>query len=597
MAYEAPITIKDAIIAIQDQEYLLPSIQREFVWQPDQIITLFDSLMRDYPISTFLLWKVKSENVTKFQFYKFLKDYHERDNRHNQKSDLSGTKDIMAVLDGQQRLTSLYIGLKGSDARKLPYYQWSSDYAFPKKYLYVNLLKKLGEDSEKVYDFQFLTKDEAEGFSEERFWFRVGDILDHDDVSDTTENLIDKLEDFEENNNLEISRTAKKFARKTVNKLFNVFNKDGKISYFLEKSEELDKVLQIFIRINSGGTKLSYSDLLLSIATAQWEELDAREVIHNFVDKINSIGQRFSFNKDFVLKSSLVLADIKDIKFRVDNFSRENMQKIEKEWPEISNAILNAVRLIAHFGFDGTTLRATNAVIPIAYFLKNKNIGEEILHSGSHKENRAKIKEWLIRALLRKTFGGQPDSLYPVYRKFINEAEYTFPLDKIIERFKGHAKDLDFTVDHIEHLLTLQYGSAFTFMVLSLLYPLDNNYSFHQDHIHPKSFFYKKSLKALNITEDERVEEFRARYNALPNLQLLQATANQEKSDKVLEEWLNETMPDENLKNAYKQLHYFPLSESLAFDNFLAFYEARKQLLKTKLMQILNVKIEEPTVQ
>ena len=97
------------------------------------------------------------------------------------------------------------------------------------------------------------------------------------------------------------------------------------MNFFLEKSEELDKVLQIFIRINQGGTKLSYSDLLLSIATAQWKKLDASKVIHEFVDKINDIGKGFNFNKDFVLKSCLVLADIKDIKFKVDNFSSENM--------------------------------------------------------------------------------------------------------------------------------------------------------------------------------------------------------------------------------------------------------------------------------
>ena len=88
----------------------------------------------------------------------------------------------------------------------------------------------------------------------------------------------------------------------TLNQFFNVVHQKGTISYYLEEDEELDKVLQIFIRINSGGTKLSYSDLLLSIATAQWKEKDAREVIHEFVDEINAIGDGFDFNKDFVLK-------------------------------------------------------------------------------------------------------------------------------------------------------------------------------------------------------------------------------------------------------------------------------------------------------
>ena len=113
-----------------------------------------------------------------------------------------------------------------------------------------------------------------------------------------------------------ISETQSEFAINTLNEFFNVVHQKGTISYYLEKSPELDKVLQIFIRINSGGTVLSYSDLLLSIATAQWTERDAREVIHEFVDDINAIGDGFDFSKDNVLKSCLVLADL-DVRFKV----------------------------------------------------------------------------------------------------------------------------------------------------------------------------------------------------------------------------------------------------------------------------------------
>ena len=608
MAYEKPITIKETILAIQEQEYVLPSIQREFVWQPDQILMLFDSLMRGYPISTFLFWKIKSKNIGKFQMYNFLKDYHQRDNKHNTKAELSGSKDVIAVLDGQQRLTSLFIGLKGSDARKLPYYQWSSDYAFPKKKIYLNLLNKAQEESELEFDFRFLSKQETNKLEESKlkeqeidgneieeikhnhFWFPISKVLEFKDLASVMLYLTQNgLMDTSKHSQEEVT-----FALNTLSSFFRIICENNTINFFLEKSVELDKVLQIFIRINSGGTKLSYSDLLLSIATAQWKELDAREVIHNFVDKINKIGNRFSFNKDFVLKSCLVLADLKDIKFRVDNFSTENMQIIESQWEHISKSISTAIKLIAHFGFDGTTLRATNSVIPIAYFLKKHAIGEEVLHSANHSANRKHIKEWLIRALLRKTFGGQPDSLYPVYRKVINANESTvFPLDQIIERFKGHSKNLDFTMDHIDHLLTLQYGSAFTFMVLSLLYPLDNNYTFHQDHMHPKSFFYKKNLKKIGIIEDENILAHQSRFNTLPNLQLLQAKTNQEKSAKPIASWIDIAYPQDTQKIAYKQLHYIPIDASLEFDNFVDFFDSRKELLRIQLMKILNVQVEE----
>ena len=92
------------------------------------------------------------------------------------------------------------------------------------------------------------------------------------------------------------------------------------INYYLETSNELHKVLNIFVRVNSGGTQLSYSDLLLSIATASWKKLDAREEIYKFVDEINT--ENFNINKDFVLKTALYILD-KDIKFKVDNFDSE----------------------------------------------------------------------------------------------------------------------------------------------------------------------------------------------------------------------------------------------------------------------------------
>ena len=133
MSYQTAITIKSAIENIRKQKYVLPSIQREFVWDPEQIETLFDSLMRDYPISTFLFWKVDKTRIQDFQFYTFLKNYHEKSGRHNQKADLGDDEDVIALLDGQQRMTSMYLALRGTYAHKIPYLRWENERAFPEK--------------------------------------------------------------------------------------------------------------------------------------------------------------------------------------------------------------------------------------------------------------------------------------------------------------------------------------------------------------------------------------------------------------------------------------------------------------------------------
>ena len=135
MAYETPLTIAEVMRDISNNKYVLPSIQREYVWDTEQIETLFDSLMQDYPIGAFLFWEIEKSRLQDYDFYEFLRNYHEKNNTHNKKVDLKGSDGVTAVLDGQQRLTSIYIGLKGSYAYRLKYKQKKSESAYPVRYL------------------------------------------------------------------------------------------------------------------------------------------------------------------------------------------------------------------------------------------------------------------------------------------------------------------------------------------------------------------------------------------------------------------------------------------------------------------------------
>lgn len=587
MAYETPITIKKAIENIKKKNYVLPSIQREFVWDTEQIEKLFDSLMRDYPISTFLFWRVEKTKVKDFQFYEFLKNYHEKNAKHNTKADLDGDEDIIALLDGQQRMTSIFLSLCGTYAKKIPYYRWDSPHAFPKKRLYLNLISN-SEEMEVEYDFNFLSEKELEE-KESGFWFECSRILEFTDISKVMEYLmLNGLMDTSKYTKSEAS-----FALNTLNQFFNVIHQKGTISYYLEESEELDKVLQIFIRINSGGTKLSYSDLLLSIATAQWKDKDAREIIHEFVDEINRIGEGFAFNKDFVLKSCLVLADFSDIKFKVDNFTKENMSIIEQNWDKTSKAVRKAIELVAKLGYSRDNLLATNALIPIAYFIYKNENENSILHSANHTSNRALIKEWLARVFLKGTFGGTPDGIYPIMRNLVNENLGKFPLEKTIEYYKGKRKSINFSEDDIENILNLQYGKARTYCALTLLYPsLNYSFKYHQDHIHPKSFFNKRKLVSLGIEGDEEQERFIDMFNKLPNLQLLQANQNTEKNNKHFSDWLDEVYTNDTDKKTFLIQNHIKSDTSLNFLDFEEFYISRTNVLRKSLSELLNVTIK-----
>ncbi len=116
MPFQMPIKIVDVLLGIQTNRYVLPAIQREFVWGQTQIARLFDSLLRGYPIGSFLFWSVDDNHVGEFKFYGFIRDYHELIAPHCPVLDLPTGKGVTAILDGQQRLTSLNVGLRGLES-------------------------------------------------------------------------------------------------------------------------------------------------------------------------------------------------------------------------------------------------------------------------------------------------------------------------------------------------------------------------------------------------------------------------------------------------------------------------------------------------
>ena len=582
MSFQTPLTIKEVIENIHRKKYILPAIQREFVWNTDQIERLFDSLMQGYPVGSFLFWYVNKEKSKDFQFYEFIREYHEKDNRHNPIADISGEEDIIAILDGQQRLTSMYIGLKGSYAYKLPRMRSSNPLAYPRQKLYVNLLAP-SKEFDTIYDFRFLTEEDVEydHTKDNAYWFRVSDILDFNDHFELNQYLIEKgLNSVEKDKAL--------FANQTLFKLYKAINETPSINHYLEKEQKLDKVLNIFIRVNSGGTALSYSDLLLSIATAQWKDKDARKEITEFVDEINQIGDSFNFNKDFVLKSCLVLCELNDIAFKVDNFGTETMQKIEMNWDDVKKAIRLAVSLVSNFGFNQETLTSNNAIIPIAYYLLKKGLPANYVQSSIYKDDRNLVHKWLILALLKRVFSGQPDNVLRPLRKIIANNHDNFPLGTIIEEFKGSTKSFTFTDDEISNLLTYQYGQKHTFSVLALLYPtLDFRNKFHLDHIFAKSLFTKKNLSKLGVSEDKQ-DAFINDCNVIVNLQLIEGIPNQEKSNMKFDEWIVKTYSDQSKLRDYMDKHYIP-NIDLNITNFDEFIEQRKQLLFNQLNSILSV--------
>lgn len=582
--YKPGGTIKQTLQAIQQSKYVLPAIQREFVWKPEQIARLFDSLMQGYPFGTFLFWKVDSGNSNKYKFYAFVCDYHERDDPHCPQLPVFHQTELTAVLDGQQRLTALNIGLCGSMSWRLPYKWKNNPNAYPERRLYLDLLAAPGGDEGgERYRFEFLTEDRAGTTCPEECWFKVSDILG----MQSGPSMLAWL-----NGRLPQEKLTQAFT--TLDQLYQVVHNKHLISFYEENSQDLDKVLNIFIRMNSGGTVLSYSDLLLSIAVAQWSG-DARKEIHSLVDELNSTGDGFAFPQDLVLKAGLMLADIGSVGFKVENFNRENMEVLERKWPEVKRSLKVAVQLLASFGFTEKSLRADSAVLPIAYYICRRNLDVSYITRSSFAVDRQAIRTWLIRSLLKASgiWGSGLDSLLANIREVVaTHGTSGFPADALHDMMAKRGKSLLFGEEEIDELVEMRYGDKRLFPLLSLLFPfvdVGNNH-FHVDHIFPRSKFTKPSLKRAGVP-DSSIDQFKEMADCLPNLQLLEGVENVEKLAKMPWEWIDGTFQGAARSNYCDNHVIGELPESLA--GFGAFFEARRVALRARIVGILGAKAPE----
>jgi len=585
MGFEAPMTVHRAISEIEKSGFVLPAIQRQFVWEAEQIEGLFDSLMRGYPIGSFLFWKVAPQNLGEFQFYRFMDRFHERDYKRNEPINLAGShQSRIAVLDGQQRLTALNIGLRGWYATRLPYYRWDNDRGFPERRLHLNLLGPPEDDVEMAFGFKMLRMDTSNPETRTdngEFWFPLERVLSFERVTDAFNYCVRHG----------LTEGGNTFPSDTLVELWNLIHERPVIHYFLEEEQDLDKVLNIFIRVNAWGTQLSYSDMLLSIATAQWQEKDARREIYSLVDDLNDLGAGFDFSKDFVLKASLVLSDAAAIEFRVNSFNRQNMLAVENQWEDIKRALLLTGKLLTSWGFSRQTLPSNYAVIPLAYYLSKRGSPTTFHIAGRYKEDRQKMLRWLRIALLKRTFGGSPDNVLRQIRRAMQDHTAAFPSDEIYAALRRTPKSMAFDQAALEGLLGHRYHQSYTFSVLSMLYPwLKYDQQFHIDHIHPRSAFRETNLLRNGIPE-EKWEFYKENVNSLANLQLLQGLPNQEKSDKAFGEWLRGQSDKRTDLEVYKERHLIP-DVDLSFHNFDTFVRAREQLILERLVEILGPRLD-----
>lgn len=568
-------SIEEIMNMIGDNKMYLPSIQRKFVWNDYDVEKLLDSIMLGYPIGTFLFWKIKRKiaREQKYTLYKFISDYSTLNNKHiNEKAadNLPGESEyIWSVLDGQQRLTSLFIAFHGSIALCGYKKKRSKAENYIKREMYLNLNKSANsdvEDEDLKYEFKFLSDEEVkqeQNEHPEKNWYKIKNIFDFDDNKQLVRYIIEK--------------GLNEVAQDNLSRLFEIAKSKGEnaiINYFeIDEGTSFDNILNIFVRINDGGKKLSKSDLLFSTVVSNWEK--GREEIEELINTINNRGQKFDFNSDFIMRNCLyIISTSSDLK--IENLGKDNINKINEKWQKIRNSILKAVDLLVEFGFCSENLISRNVVMPVVYYIYNYGL----LNENSKNE----IRKYLIIAQIKQLFGASGNAALSKTKKAIDEHKISkegFKLDYFKEL--KFVSDRDFIIrdEDLEKMLDYDKGSAYAFMVLSLLYPglKLGQIDWHQDHMHPYTKFKTENLKKYNLS-DEKIEEWQILRNKIPNLQLLQGKENESKNQQDLLEWL---------KTHKEQVKYLPENISFELNNFDEFFSRRKELLKDKLKEIFGI--------
>ena len=567
--------IADVILNRVNRDYLLPSIQREFVWlknaQEKKIEKLFDSIMQEYPIGTILTWGIDKDpnaEYIKWELYQFVQDY-DKDNPHNELASTNGYNKVFLLLDGQQRISAMNIGLRGKYS--FTRYNRKREYK-----LYLNLFADLENDPDNTYGakYQFDFKENNAG-KEGELWFEVGKVLDYRDQG--TEDFKEAYDDYVRDNSP--NKDFIKRAKSALGQLHKVICSDDVIQEKIVMTDDEEKVLNIFVRTNDGGVKLEKADLLLSYMEsnrALFRPKGARQEIFDFVDQLNKEElhkPNYGFGKDEVLKACLVLSDL-EVQYKIKNFNSDNLAIISGHWNLVKKYLNLTVKLLAEYGFLSQNIVSQNALIPIAYYLKKYNHSDAFIASQTNQDlaEKAEVIKWFVKAQLTGAFGSSSDATLKTIRTAISEGK------KFSDINLGRKIDQD---DVNKWLDREKYRSRLSHLLLMITTETRYWEDCHQDHIFPRSKFKESVYAELGL--DERQKHFYEQHaDSIANLHLLNGSVNIKKSDNDFIDW----SADQN--RAFLEASQIPLDMDLVFKNFEEFVKRREEMLTNLLLEKLQ---------
>lgn len=557
-------TIREVINDIDDGKYVLPVIQRSFVWTEEKMELLFDTLLKGDSFSGIIAIEEEKGFKPLFSYRGFSKtgDF----------IDSKGVDDELKqnqyfIIDGQQRLQTFYIGLMGSINGKDLYFD-------------------LYSEAPLFYEFKF-AKDKSELSSssreedkkiKEHFWYPVKSLLKELKQTNTSRDFID---DFIDSHNI-TDKNKERYIDKNINAFYsNVLTNESlgisivHINKRLPELENRQRIVELFRRLNDGGTRLSSFDLVASILKGfDWKmESFLKEILQEYKD----IG----LTQDNLIKLIFLLQDdhkkeMSDIQASDADFAIKNQEKI-KSTLSATRDFLKKANLYEYYKDRD---RSFIPIFFIAYHLFHKDLSlDELEHYFDNYETGnsdfSLMSKWIFNSLLNGVFrsrGAGWVSYKTGVRKLLNKIrdykDKDFPCDELFDVYISHP--ITFTQQYsVENLNNLEPSFVY-YLMYDCKIPTRVN---DVDHIIPKALL---QLDSYDYGWDE--------INNIANYQLLDYSTNRgNKNASSFYDWI---MNDENVKDKekYLNLHLIPRDSNLwKEDRFRDFLNERAKLIIEKI--------------
>ncbi len=562
MAIWKTYRISDVISEIAEEKFVLPVIQRPLVWTEDKMELLFDTLLKGDSFGGVMVIEEERDSKPLFNFRPFTKDGDFVASR--QVDNLAQLQNF--VIDGQQRLQTFYIGLKGSINGKVLYFDLYSDFNAEFEFKFENEMQKLPKQS----------KDNAERTIPEHNWYLASGLLkrlkDTNDEDQVAAELITTQNITNDTHKLHITKNVKAFYKNVITAETLGISKVV-INKSFNETANRQRIVELFRRLNDGGTKLSSFDLVASILKGfAWE-------MEGFLIETLESYEEIGLSQDNLIKLIFILQDnhkkeMASIDGGDADFAIKNRDRIKCTLKSLKDFLIHSKTY--DYYKDGS--RSFIPLFFIAYHLFHKPLDNNGVSSFFDNYDAGNtefpiIKKWLFHSLINGVFRSKGAGWIPYktgIRKLLEEIKHhknkVFPIDELFQVYTDHP--ITFTTQYDSNNLD-QLDSSFIYY---LMYDQAKTIRANDiDHIMPKSILENLGYDGTKI-------------NSIKNFQLIDYGTNRgEKNCKAFSIWINNPAFVTD-KQAFIKLHLIPVDENIWIeDKFEDFIEERAKIILTKI--------------